>query len=607
MKHSSVKLQNSIFFRHIVLTLLLVGFFSPAANAFPENPIRLTIMHTNDFHSHLTGLGPDLMFTAKTGDGDPVLGHAARLMTVIRSIKAHRMRNQQATLLVDAGDSMFGTLFHMLGPSPDSSWTPEYRFFHEAGYDAIGLGNHDFDADEKGLATSLRKARNAGYNVPLVAGNLSLIPGKQSPLQSFIHSGGQNAEKTGIQDYRIKLLPGGADQPPVKIGILGLVGPDAAQLCATNRDNLEFVGYVDSKSKADPKAFHRLAQERVNELRQEIGCSLVVVLLHGGSPEDEELAKKVAGIDIIISGHTHAAYIKRVGSTIIAQAGHGGANLGVLDLELSGNGVRLLNEKNPRVAINDTIPAEPDVLAWLTQASTEVNRLIEQSGFTVDKQVCNITRNRPKALFPDNKAQVYTASRILSAVNRRLDKPVDIFLATNGLVRSEYRMANGKPTPYAFSDIFKFSSLGFAADGSPGAPVVIYSLSRTEVKILFEILHWLSEKSPVYGPVVSDNVSYKINPKGIPLASKISDLRLNGKSLLHWPKRIRIASNQYFALNLFKIRNFTKGILRITPRDDEGKALTTFPDSGLPREHILLAHELLRLSNDETTDPSILP
>lgn len=607
MKHPSVKLQNSIFFRQVVLTLLLVGFFSPAANAFPENPVRLTIMHTNDFHSHLTGLGPDLMFTAKTDDGDPVLGHAARLMTVIRSIKAHRMRNQQATLLVDAGDSMFGTLFHMLGPSPESSWTPEYRFFHEAGYDAIGLGNHDFDADEKGLAIGLKKARNAGFNVPFVAGNLSLIPGKQSPLQSFIQPGGKTSEKAGIQDYRIKLIPGGADQPPVKIGILGLVGPDAAQLCATNRENLEFIGYIDSKSKADPKTFHRHAQMRVNELRQKLGCHLVVVLLHGGAPEDEELARSVSGIDIIIAGHTHQAYVKRAGNTIIAQTGHGGANLGVLEIELSRSGIRLLNEKNPRIAINDTIPAEPDVLAWLTQASAEVNRLIEPSGFAIDKLVCNITRDRLKALFPDNRAQVYTASRILSAVNRRLDKPVDIFLATNGLVRSEYRMENGKPTPYAFSDVFRFSSLGFAADGSPGAPVVIYNLSRTEVKILFEILHWLSEKSPVYGPVVSDNVSYKINKKGIPLASKISDLELNGKSLLHWPKRIRIASNQYFALNLFKIRNFTKGILRITPRDDEGKALTTFPDSGLPREHILLAQELMRLANGECTDPSIMP
>lgn len=605
---SPIKSHAGLMLKVFLFAFILFSVVTSASaqTTFPDNPIRLTIMHTNDFHSHLTGLGPDAMFTPKTGDGDPVLGHAARLMTAIQSVKSHRMRNAHGTLLVDAGDSMFGTLFHMLSPNPESKWVPEYRFYHEAGYDAIGLGNHDFDADEKGLAIALKKAQQAGYHIPFVATNLRFT-NKQSPLKGFYYPGGKAPEKAGIQDFQIKSIPGGADQPPVRVGILGLVGPDAAQLCATTRKNLEFVGYNDRNSKADARAFHDYVQKRVDELRSRHNCNIVVALLHGGAPEDEELAKAVYGIDVLICGHTHQAYVKRIGKTILAQSGHGGANLGVLDLEFNCNGVKLLNENNPRILINDDIPANPGVLAWLRQAKAEVNRLIQPSGFKMNQQVCTVTKERRRALFPNNHAQVYTASRLFSAVNRRLVKPIDLYLSTNGLIRSEYMPIDGRPTHYTFSDVFKFSSLGFATDGSPGAPVVVFTLSRIETKMLFEILTWLAEKSPVYAPVVSDNVKYSLNKKGIPLASKISDLKMNGKPLLQWPKRVRIASSEFFARNLFKIRNFTKGVLRITPRDEAGNPITTFADSGLPREHILLADELLRISIGEVTDPSAQP
>lgn len=598
--------RKSALFLFLLLNLLI------SFTAWSQNPggrLKLTIMHTNDFHSHLSGMGPDNLFTAEKDDGDPVLGHAGRLMTVIRSVKAQRMKTGCSTLLLDAGDALFGTLFHMLAPSSNSDWAPEYRFINEAGYDALSLGNHDFDADERGLAQALAKAGNAGYNLPFVTTNLRLAADKaeSSLLRPFLKSGGPSVAGVAMQDYRIKLLPGGADQPPVRVGILGLVGPNAAQLCATTRQSIQFIGFNDQKAKADEKAFHSFVQSRVDFLRQKENCNLVVVIIHGGTPEDNSLAQSVKGIDVLISGHTHEAYVRKTGNTIIAQAGHGGADLGILDLEYDGSGVKLINSEQPRIAINDSVPVESDVMTWLQEAKEEVDRLIEPSGFSMKDPICEVTKDRLKKRFPGNAAGVFTATTLLRAVNRRLEKPVHFYFSTYGLVRSEYLTVNGNPTPYAFSDIFKFSPLGFAADGSPGAPIVVFSLSRTETKVLLELMTMLSGKTPPYEPSQSDNLTYKINKAGIPLVNKLGKLKLNGKSLLSWPKRLRIATTLYFAQNLFKVRDMSKGIIRITPRDDSGNPITVFPDSGLPREHILLAEELRRVANGETNDPQAQP
>ncbi len=606
----SAKVLFTRFFTPILLVFCLTcSIMAQGTQGYPEGKIRFTVMHTNDFHSQLTGLGPDSFFTPKTGDNDPVIGHAARLMTVIRSIRAHRLKNMQNTLLFDAGDGMFGTLFHMLAPNPDSGWAPEYRFISEAGYDAIGLGNHDFDADENGLAIALKKSRRAGYRVPFITSNIKFTSsdGKTSPLQKFVKAGGNPVNEAAFQDYLIKQLPGGADQPPIRIGILGLIGPDAAKLCATTRKNVAFVGFNDEKTKIDEKAFHKFVQQRVEFLKKEKDCHLVIVLLHGGTPEDESLAKEVNGIDLIVAGHTHEAYTRKVGKTIISQTGHGGANLGVLDFCFDSSGLQLVNTGRTMFKIDDRIPAAPDVLAWLKQAKEEVDRLLSACGFSSDDMICTVSKDRRKGHFPDNQAQVFTASTLKRAVNRRLENPVHIYFSTYGMVRSEYLTVDSEPAAYAFSDVFRFSPLGFAPDGTPGAPVVIFSLSRTEVKIMLELMTMLSGKTRSYEPAPSSNLTYKINKFGVPLINKVGSLKLDGKTYRKWPKRLRIATTRFFAENLLKVRNLTKGIIRITPRDENGVPITSFSDSGLPREHILLADELRRVENGEVNDPEAIP
>src|SRR4030042_7192295 len=73
--------------------------------------IHLTLIHTNDMHSHLLGLSPNLDYSPfKTGD-DATLGGWARVATVINSEKAKRAK---PTLVIDSGDFLMGSLFHMV-------------------------------------------------------------------------------------------------------------------------------------------------------------------------------------------------------------------------------------------------------------------------------------------------------------------------------------------------------------------------------------------------------------------------------------------------------------------------------------------------------------
>jgi len=108
----------------------------------------LTIVHSNDLHSHLLGFSPNIDYTpAETGD-DKTVGGWARLATVIRDVKQNRTN---PVLVVDSGDFLMGSLFHML--SREEAF--ELRLMKVMGYDVITLGNHEFDLKPAGLARIL--------------------------------------------------------------------------------------------------------------------------------------------------------------------------------------------------------------------------------------------------------------------------------------------------------------------------------------------------------------------------------------------------------------------------------------------------------------------
>ena len=123
-----------------LLLLLAVSCGSSNDDTAPldDGKTRLTILHTNDWQSHMIGWGPNAEYTPESIDDDTTVGGIARMKTLIDQI---RSTSTNPVALYDAGDWMAGALFQLLATTDAA----ELQMMGALGYDAITLGNHEFD------------------------------------------------------------------------------------------------------------------------------------------------------------------------------------------------------------------------------------------------------------------------------------------------------------------------------------------------------------------------------------------------------------------------------------------------------------------------------
>ena len=223
------------------------------AYAFADQ-FTLTILHTNDIHSHYAPFNND---GSACKDGDVCLGGSARLKTKIDEIRAAETN----TILVDAGDQFQGTLYYKLFKAEIVTKT-----MNLLGYEAMAIGNHEFDDGPEMLAKLVD-----GVGFPVLGTNLDVsaeasLTGKL-PLTTVITVGGE------------------------KIGLLGLTTPDTSFL-----------------SKPGPTVIFRdpktCAESAVKSLQNQ-GVDKIIALTHLGYDDDIELAQSINGIDVIVGGHSH--------------------------------------------------------------------------------------------------------------------------------------------------------------------------------------------------------------------------------------------------------------------------------------------------------------
>ena len=125
---------------------------------------EITIIHTNDLHSHLLGFSPNLDYRPDMIGGDETKGGLARVAT---AIKREKEKRNHPVLVLDSGDFLMGSLFHMLAREE----AMELRLMKDMGYDALTLGNHEFDLKPKGLTRILHSAAAKGGMPPIVFSN----------------------------------------------------------------------------------------------------------------------------------------------------------------------------------------------------------------------------------------------------------------------------------------------------------------------------------------------------------------------------------------------------------------------------------------------------
>lgn len=296
------------FIKQFGLGLTAFGFGQQFLQASPMQK-HLTILHTNDVHSHLEAF-PD------THHKYPGQGGAAKRAGLITKIR----QSHPNVLLLDAGDMFQGTPYFNF-----FNGEPEIKLMNAMGYDAATIGNHDFDLGTNNLALQLSKANFPVVNVNYAIKNTALFE--------------------QISDYTILHRDG------IRIGVFG-VGIDLNSL--VDPDLIRKLTYVDPIDIANKTAMH---------LRKEKHCHIVICLSHLGYQYDSNkvsdimLAESSHEIDLIIGGHTHTFLAEptiiqnqQAKNVYVAQAGWAGVELGKIDMIL-GEKNEILNAKGLSISV----------------------------------------------------------------------------------------------------------------------------------------------------------------------------------------------------------------------------------------------------------------
>lgn len=279
--------------------LVLGGLSLSSFDLEPEVKKKITILHTNDVHSHIDP------FPAN----DPKyanLGGAARRAALIDSIR----KENPNVLLFDAGDVFQGTpYFNYYGGEL------EFKLMSMMQYDLATMGNHDFDNGIDGFYAQLPNAKfdfvSANYDF-----KNTVLNGVVKPYKIFVKDG-------------------------IKIGVFGL--------------GIELQGLVDKKLYKETVYNNpiEVAQDMSRILKQSEKCDLVICLSHLGFIYDNDkekisdlvLARTTKNIDLIIGGHTHTFLTKPYiaknldgKEVLVNQVGCYGLNLGRIDFYFENGG-----------------------------------------------------------------------------------------------------------------------------------------------------------------------------------------------------------------------------------------------------------------------------
>ena len=538
-----------------LLPILMLALAAGLAAA----PKRFTILHTNDLHSHLQGVSPELDYTPLVPNDDATLGGWSRLASAIAEVRAQR---GNPVLLLDAGDFLMGSPFHLL--AREQSF--ELGLMAAMGYEAVGLGNHEFDLKPDGLARILASARRRGALPPVLFA--SAVFSKEKPEDDSL----ERAFADGwVKPYRI------IEKDGVRFGIFAIIGSDAAEV-APFASPVEFL---------KPE---QAAAEMVKVLRGRERAEVVICLSHSGlskdpsKSEDEMLARKVPGIDIIVSGHTHTRLDApiTVGASIIVQAWEYGKQLGVLDFTVDAGKVALQGWQ--ALAIDDSIPGDPEVQARIYSYKKLLDEQALAGHGLAYGQVLVETGFDLKGAEAENGLGNLVADSIRWYVNERDSDPADplsrvtLAVESGGVIRDDIlRGTTGRET---VADLFRVLPLGIGLDDSMAYPLIGVYLTAAEIKKALEIV---ASVYPLKGSDYFLQVSgarFTYNPRRM-LFDRVTGVWI-GSEEEGWRKLdtsgrddtlYRVVANYYNSAFLKLIGGFTFHILDIVPKDREGRPI----------------------------------
>ena len=572
----------SAFFLALLLAVLCVLPVGAVAEGCTQETNVTTILFTHDLHSHFLPQP-----TAEGGES----GGYARLKTVI---DGERAMNPDA-LLVDGGDFSIGSLIQTLY----TTQAAELRTMGAMGYDAVTIGNHEFDHKGTGFAEMLNSAKAAqqaavelllvdarpledmdayrerfGPVTPVLPTLLeaNYAPADDNPDRAFIRSAMENY---GVTDC-MTLERGG-----VTYGLFGLMGVDSDECAPTS-------GFTRTDAA-------KAAKRCVETLKGE-GAEIIVCLSHSGtgdslaSSEDEELAKAVDGIDVIVSGHTHSTLAEPlvVNDTYIVSSGPYCQNLGSLTFSWDDGGEKRLLDYR-LIPIDETVAENPEIAGLVEQWKDMVGETyLARYGLTYDEVLTHTDYEltTPASAVQENNGLGTLVSDAFLWADRTLnaayaDSPHTVSVTADGVLRAN--LPAGDLTAAMAFDVL---SMGVGEDGTSGFPLVAVYLTGKELKAAMEVDASVTPIMPA-AQLYMSGAKYAFNTKRM-FFNRVYDAALTDVTFdesgtgnayeIDDNALYRVVTGMYSAQMLGTVKSKSMGLLSLEPKQANGTPVTDFAD-----------------------------
>ncbi|KIC50938.1 5'-nucleotidase C-terminal domain-containing protein [Tateyamaria sp. ANG-S1] len=377
------------------MTRFLMGTAALALSAgMASAEYTLHILHTNDMHSRIESINRfDSTCNAEGEAEGECFGGVARVKSAIDAKKAS-LDNQNVVVL-DAGDPFQGSLFYTTYKG-----AAEAEFMEKIGYDAMAVGNHEFDDGPPKLAEFID-----AVSFPVISGNLDL-----------------SAEEmlNGKVENHVVLEVGGK-----KIGIVSALAVDTVETSSPG-PNVVFQDEIEA------------LQADVATLQEE-GVDIIIALNHVGLNKDLAIAEAVDGIDVVIGGHSHTlmtnddaetpAYPTMVGDAAVAQAYAYTKYLGHLTVTFDDDGNVTAASGDPML-LDASVEPDADFIARIAEMGAPIeemkNRVVAEAAEAIegDRSVCRAQECPMGSLIAD------------AMLARVADQGIEIAIQNGGGIRA---------------------------------------------------------------------------------------------------------------------------------------------------------------------------
>ncbi len=521
----------------------LIMFFCFLSPGGAEETNTVTLLFTHDMHSHIAP------FTNLKQGASVTVGGLARMQSFINA-----QRKTADALLVDAGDFSMGTVYHTLFATHAS----DLRLLGQMGYDAVTLGNHEFDFGPQGITNMLNTAALSGDPLPqmlFAANDLDYLSDAMAAI---------GAKETML-----------IEKNGVKIGLFSNFGKDSAV-------------YAPTMGITVPDTITH-AKKAVKDLKAQ-GAELIICLSHSGvtskpeTSEDEQLAAAVPEIDVIVSGHQHTLFVTplMVGQTAIVSCGEYGQYLGRMVLAKEGS--RWTVQEYGLLSIDENIAEDPAIAAQVAGYAELIEKeyLVHFNNMTINQ----VLAQNPNDPLPFDVFQKHGESMIGNLIADAYraagsnEKPVDVAVIPAGYIR--WGLLSKDIT---LSDVFEVVSLGSGPDELAGYPLIDLYLTGKE---LWNVAQVDASITPLMAEaqLFCSGLGYEFNPNRI-IFNRVTDAWLIGPSKerieIEKDKLYRLVVGNNAAVMLGSIKEKSFGIISIIPKDENGMPITDF-DSRILRD-----------------------